>query len=150
MNTYHFTIFVRDAVFDDSLEDTLYNAGLDDALLCTVDDLVYLEFDRKAPNAKTAISSAFADLNRAGFFDLVLQEKGVSSLAELAKRLNLSRTTLSNYANNKRGGGDFPKPYFGVLSGSALYLWQDVAKWLYAQNKLPQSDYEVALCANEF
>lgn len=150
MNTYHFSIVVRDALFDDTLEDTLFDAGCDDALVCTFDDTVYLEFDRMADNAKSAIQSAFDDLNRAGFYDLILQEKGVSTLAELAKRLGVSRTTLSHYAHGKRGVGNFPKPHFGVLSGTALYLWQDVAKWLYSQDKITKSDYEVALCASEF
>lgn len=150
MNTYHFTIVVRDAVFDDDLEDKLFNAGLYDALLCTFDDMVYLEFDRQAIDAKTAISTALDNLRQAGFSDLILQERGVSSLAEMAKRLNVSRTTLTNYANNKRGAGNFPKPVYGILSGSALYAWAEVASWLYKQGKLPQSDYEVAVNANLF
>lgn len=150
MNTYHFTIVVRDAVFDDGLEDRLFDVGLDDALLCTLDDTVYLEFDRQSTDAKTAIRTAFDNLHQAGFYDLILQEKGVSSLAEMAKRLNVSRTTLTNYANNKRGAGNFPKPVYGILSGSALYAWTEVASWLYKQGKLPQSDYEVAMNANLF
>lgn len=148
MNTYHFTIIVRDAdAFDDELDDKLFVAGCDDALVCRMDDVVYLEFDREASCAKSAIDSAFDNLNQAGFYDLVLQETGVSSLAEMAKRIGVSRTTLSNYAHAKRGGGNFPKPVYGVLSGSALYAWHEVADWLYQQGKLPQTDYEVATVA---
>lgn len=148
MNIYHFTIVVRDATFDDNLEDVLFQAGCDDALLCQTDDVVYLEFDREAENAQSAMESAFINLNRAGFYDLILQEKGVSSLAEMAKRLGMSRATLSNYARAKRGDGHFPKPVYGVLSGSALYEWSEVAEWLYRHEKLSQTDYEVAMSAN--
>ncbi len=151
MNTYHFTIIVRDAdAFDDDLDDKLFVAGCDDALVCRMDDVVYLEFDREAVDAKTAMTTAFNDLNQAGFSDLVLQEKGVSSLAEMAKRIGVSRTTLSNYAHAKRGSGSFPKPVYGVLSGSALYAWHEVADWLYKQDKLPQADYEVATTATTY
>ena len=151
MNTYHFTIIVRDAnAFDDTLDDTFFMAGCDDALVCRMDNVVYLEFDREATDAKTAITSAFNDLKQAGFNDLILQEKGVSSLSEMAKRLGVSRTTLSNYALAKRGNGDFPKPVYGVLSGSALYAWHEVAGWLYHQNKIPKTDYDVAKAAIAF
>lgn len=146
VNTYHFTIIVRDAnAHDDSLDDVLFECGCDDALICRMDNVVYLEFDRTADNAKTAIMSAFDDLHKAGFDDLIVQEHGVSSLAEMAKRLGVSRATMSHYAHHKRGGGNFPKPVAGVLSGSALYLWREVAEWLYGQGKLSQADYEVAM-----
>lgn len=145
MNTYHFTIIVRDAnAHDDNLDDVLFGCGCDDALLCRMDNVVYLEFDRTAENATTAIATAFDDLHQAGFHDLILQEHGVSSLSEIAKRLGVSRATMSHYANDKRGMGNFPKPVAGVLSGSALYLWREVAEWLYKQGKLSQADYDVA------
>ncbi|MDO4223791.1 MAG: XRE family transcriptional regulator [Acinetobacter sp.] len=146
MNTYHFTVIVRDAdVADVGLDDHLFEHHCDDALICRMDNVVYLEFDREAETAQNAIDSAFENLKQAGFSDLILQEQGVSSLAEMAKRLGVSRTTMSNYAHNKRGQGNFPKPVAGVLSGSALYAWREVAEWLYQQNKLSKADYDVAL-----
>ena len=151
MNNYHFTVVVRDARSDLSvLEDKFFEAGCDDALVCSYNDTIYLEFDREATAAKNAITSAFNDLKQAGFNDLILQEKGVSSLSEMAKRLGVSRTTLSNYAHAKRGNGDFPKPVYGVLSGSALYAWHEVAGWLYHQNKIPKTDYNIAKAAIAF
>ncbi|STZ09144.1 Uncharacterised protein [Moraxella caprae] len=151
MNTYHFNIIIRDANSQDStLEDRLFEAGCDDALVCRLDELVYLEFDRASDSAKAAIASAFDDLHKAGFYDLILQEKGVSSLSEMAKRLGVSRMTLSHYANGTRGMGNFPKPVAGVLSGSLLYAWHEVADWLYQQNKISQPDYDVAKAAGVF
>jgi AcrR family transcriptional regulator len=148
MNTYHFTVAVRDARADmDDLEDRLFAAGCDDALVCSHNQAVYLEFDRQAKTAKQAIKTALANIRAAGFTQLVVQESGVSSLAEIAARAGMSRAAFSLYAKNKRGDGNFPPPVYGVSSGSALYSWPEVAAWLYKQGKLPQSQYEVALAS---
>lgn len=148
MKTYHFTIVVRDASLDTAdLEDKLFEAGCDDALICSYNNTVYLEFDREADNAETAITSAMSDIKTAGFADLVIQEGGVSSLAEMAERAGLSRMAMSNYANQKRGDGNFPKPVYGVTSGSGLYQWSEVAEWLFHQGKIDKTNYDVAKVA---
>lgn len=145
MNTYHFTIVVRDARADmANLEDKLFEAGCDDALVCSYNQSVYLEFDREADSAEVAIKTALADIRAAGFSQLVVQETGVASLAEMAERAGITRAALSLYAKNKRGDGSFPSPVYGLSSGSALYPWPEVAAWLYKQGKLPQAQYEVA------
>ncbi|MEX5538901.1 hypothetical protein ABFV54_27725, partial [Pseudomonas syringae] len=62
MDMYHFTIVIRDARYQLSdLEDRLFEAGCDDALLCSYNDTVYLEFDREAESAEIAIKSALQD-----------------------------------------------------------------------------------------
>lgn len=150
MNSYHFTIVVRDALLTmTDLEDKFFEVGCDDALVCSYDDTVYLEFDREAENAETAITSAITDIKMAGFHDLVIQEGGVSSLAEMAERAGLTRMAMSNYAHQKRGDGNFPKPVYGVTSGSGLYQWAEVAEWLYSQGKLDKPQYEVAKVARQ-
>ncbi len=147
MNVYHFTVLIRDASPDlPDLEDRLYEAGCDDALVCRLNSTVYLEFDREAESAHQALHSAMANLQAAGFSDLVVQESGVSTLAEIAARAGVTRAALSLYAKNKRGDGHFPAPMYGVASGSALYLWPEVAAWLYRQGRLGHTDYELA-CA---
>lgn len=146
MNTYHFSILIRDANKNtDFLEDRLYEAGCDDALICFYNQNVYLEFDRTAENAKIAVQSAFSDIQKAGFSDLILQEAGVSSLSEIASRTGLTRAALSNYANGKRAK-DFPSPLYGVASGSALYSWREVAHWLYHHQQLSETQLELAEC----
>lgn len=145
MNIYHFTIVVRDAYMDiPDIEDKFYEAGCDDALLCNYNDTVYLEFDREADDAEQAIKSALENIRSIGFKQLIVQESGVSTLSEMAERAGLSRAALSQYAKNKRGCGNFPKPIYGVASGSALYSWAEVAEWLYKQGKLAQTHYDVA------
>lgn len=144
MNLYHFTVLIRDANKQtENLEDRLFESGCDDALICYHNQTVYLEFDREAENAKIAIDSALENIRNAGFADLVVQESGYSSLAEIAQRSGLSRATISNYANGKRYS-DFPAPVYGVASGSALYSWREVARWLFNHQQLSPAQAELA------
>lgn len=86
MNTCHFTIVIRDARTDTpGLEDRLFTAGCDDALVCSHNKTVYLEFDREADSAEIAIRSALDNIRAADFNDPVIQEAGVSPLAEVAR-----------------------------------------------------------------
>lgn len=148
MDTYHFTVVVRDAYIDmPDIEDKFYEAGCDDALLCSYNGMVYLEFDREAESAEQAIQSALSNIHAVGFNELIVQESGVSTLSEMAERAGLTRQALSQYAKSKRGSGDFPKPMYGVASGSALYSWAEVAEWLYKQGKLAKTQYDVARVA---
>lgn len=148
MNNYHFTIVVRDARSDLSeLEDKFFEAGCDDALLCSYNGTVYLEFDREAESAEIAIKSALENIQSLGYKDLVVEEKGFSTLAEMAERAGMTRQALSLYAQNKRGDGSFPKPMYGLASKSTMYSWPEVATWLFEQGKLNRSHYEVANAA---
>ena len=148
MNTYHFTIIVRDAnACDDTLDDTFFMAGCDDALVCRMDNVVYLEFDREAENAEQAIHSALDNIRSLGFHDLIVEEQGYSTLAVMAERAGMTRQALSLYAQNKRGDGNFPRPMYGLASRSAMYFWPEVATWLFNQGKLHKNHYEVARTA---
>lgn len=150
MSLYHFSVLIRDA--DKSmpdLEDKLFEAGCDDALICFYNQSVYLEFDRNAESAQAAVQSAIENIRQAGFFDLVLQESGVSSLSEIASRSGLTRAAISHYANGKRAK-DFPRPIYGVASGSALYSWKEVANWLYQHQKISKAQWEIAECDVRF
>ncbi|MGH9334471.1 MAG: hypothetical protein ACRD21_12055, partial [Vicinamibacteria bacterium] len=46
---------------DSRLEDALYEAGCDDAILAFRNGVAYLEFDREAPSLEDAILSAIRD-----------------------------------------------------------------------------------------
>lgn len=145
MKNYHFTVVVRDARANLSeLEDKFFEAGCDDALLCSYNDTIYLEFDREADNAEQAVSSALNDIRSLGFHDLIVEEQGYSTLAEMAERAGMTRQALSLYAQNKRGDGNFPRPMYGLASKSAMYFWPEVATWLFNQGKLHKNHYEVA------
>jgi hypothetical protein len=51
----------------DALADALYEAGCDDPMLCCVDSVVSLDFDRLAASLGEAIGSAVDEVGRAGF-----------------------------------------------------------------------------------
>ncbi len=145
MKTYHFTIVIRDARFDmDDLEDRLFEAGCDDALICSYNNTVYLEFDRESVSAEQAMKSAIENIKSAGFKELLIEEQGFSTLSEMAERAGLSRQALSLYAQNKRGDGHFPTPVYGLATKTALYSWPEVATWLYNKGKLDKEQYDVA------
>ena len=84
MNTYHFTIVIRDTVSSADIEDCLYEAGCSDALVCWRDRVPYLEFDREAIDAKTAVHSALDDIRRANHIEPT-DKKGNGRVIQLAK-----------------------------------------------------------------
>jgi transcriptional regulator with XRE-family HTH domain len=67
------------------------------------------------------ITSALADIRKLGFNDLIVEEHGFATLAEMAERANLTRQALSLYALGKRGKGQFPRPMYGLLHRSLHY-----------------------------
>jgi len=150
MNKYQFTLVLGDATSDTmDLEDRLYEAGCDDALMCSYNQTVYLEFDRLAGNVARAILSARNDIQRAGFRVASIQEGGYASMAEMAERAGLSRAALNNYAKGTRGDGDFPAPVYGIASSSPLFSWPEVATWLHSKKKLAATAFEVASVATK-
>jgi len=67
MKTYLFTIYLRGLDdISEELADRLYEAGCDDCLPCSGNGLAYARFSREAATLDAAISSALADLARAG------------------------------------------------------------------------------------
>jgi hypothetical protein len=66
--THSFTLFLRGlSGLSDKLENALFEAGCNDALLGTCDGVVYLDFDREAPSFIRAVDSAIRDVNKAGY-----------------------------------------------------------------------------------
>lgn len=66
MKKFSFTIFIRDLSSSDiCIEDRLFAAGCNDALVCLINDDIYLEFQRTAENLDLAINSAIKDIEKA-------------------------------------------------------------------------------------
>ena len=59
-------IFSGPSELTQKLEDPLYEAGCSDALLGIQDGAVFLDFNREAPSFRIALTSAIADVERAG------------------------------------------------------------------------------------
>lgn len=66
MKKFNFTIFIRDLNTSDiCIEDRLFKYGCNDALVCSTNDNIYLEFMIEAETLDFAIHSAIQDIERA-------------------------------------------------------------------------------------
>lgn len=81
---FDFTIYFTDLnTTDKCIEDRLFESDCDDALLCSINDNLYLEFMRAAENIDIAILSAIENIQLAGCkFDQILVENEVYTLVE--------------------------------------------------------------------
>lgn len=121
-----------------NLEDALFEAGCDDALLSFRGGIAYLDFDREAENLETAIISAIDQVENTGLGLKVkrVEPSDLVTSAEIARRLNRSRQSIQQLISGSRGVADFPLPIAGVTSKTMLWSWQEVAKWFLEKGKL--------------
>lgn len=135
--TFQFTLVLKH-VSDktDNLEDSLFEAGCDDALINYRNGAVYLEFDRESTNLEDAVVSAIKDVRSASIeIDVsYVSPENLVTEAEIAKRLNMSRQTVSLWIKGERREG-FPSPVMRLSEKSPLWRWDEVAVWLFA-NKI--------------
>jgi len=65
--TYAFTLQVSGIdPRQEKYEDTLYEAGCDDALVAVIDGVLFLDFHREAASFEQAVQSARRNVERAG------------------------------------------------------------------------------------
>lgn len=139
LEAYEFTL-VLDGVDDqtEGLEDQLFDAGCDDALINFRNGTVYLDFNREASSVEDAVISAIKDVENSTLVVKVisiLPDDQVSA-AEIAKRLNKSRQIVSLWVKRERRQGlPFPNPISKLTDTSPMWRWYDVVNWLY-QNQL--------------
>ncbi len=77
MKNYIFTLVLEKTALDkNKIEDALYEAGCDDALLSFYGDIPHLDFDRKAVSLEESIRLATEDVSLTGL--LVLEIKMTS------------------------------------------------------------------------
>lgn len=97
-SVYQFTLVLKNVDEKTAgLEDSLYEAGCDDALINYRNSAVYLEFDREAGSLEDAVVSAIKNV-RSATIDADVASVAPENLvteSEIAKRLNLSRQTIS-------------------------------------------------------
>ena len=131
--SYQFTLVLKnvlDKIVD--LEDSLYEAGCDDALINYRNGAVYLEFDREASSLEDAVISAIKDI-RSATVDVDVASVAPENLvteSEIAKRLNVSRQTVSLWIKGERRES-FPPPVMRLSEKSPLWQWNDVVIWLF-------------------
>ena len=149
MKKHEFTLVLEAPTgLDAGLEDALYEAGCDDALLSFRSGIAYLDFEREAENLENAIISAIDQVERIGFGLSVkrVEPSDIVTSAEIARRLNRSRQSVQQLISGSRGSADFPLPIAGVTTKTMLWSWLEVTRWFLEKGKLDDEDiYKSAL-----
>lgn len=127
---------------NESMEDALYEAGCDDALLGTRNGVPFLDFDREAASLADAIRSAIRAVERAGLGARVVRVEpdDLVSASEIARRMTRSRESIRQCAEGTRGPGGFPAPVSSVRGTSPIWRWAEVAEWFAAGGRKGRVD----------
>lgn len=141
---YQFSL-VLDGVDDATpgLEDILFEAGCDDALINYKNGTVYLDFDREGDSLEQVIISAIkaVESTNTGAKIVSVAPEHLVNLSEIADRVSMSRQAVSLFVLGERGTKDFPKPVLKIANKSPLWRWSVVADWFYKQHKI--KDHEI-------
>ena len=135
--TYEFTLVLKN--IDENtpdLEDSLYEAGCDDALIHFRNGAVYLDFEREASSIEEAVISAIKNV-KSSTVDAEVASVAPENLvteSEIAKRLNKSRQTVSLWIKGERRKS-FPHPVMRLSEKSPLWSWSEIVTWIY-DNKI--------------
>ncbi|MEX2344749.1 MAG: hypothetical protein WD604_03990 [Balneolaceae bacterium] len=141
MEVHEFTLVIEtpDGLID-GLEDTLFEAGCDDATLSFRKGIAYLDFDREAGDLESAVISAIQQVEQTEL-NLWVKRVEPSDLvtgSEIARRLGRSRQSVQQLISGTRGEGDFPLPVAGVTTKTMLWSWQEVTGWFFKNGKLKE------------
>jgi hypothetical protein len=146
---YDFTLIL--AGIDDltgEVCDALYEAGCDDATLGMQDGRGYLTFTREAASLKDAVLSAIQDVRKAkiGAEVIRLDVCDLVTQSDIARRTGRSRQVIHQYITGERGPKGFPAPACHITDeeGSALWLWCDVAQWLWVNDMISEAELNEA------
>ena len=140
MKTFSFTIIASGLDPNASdFEDRFFEAGCDDATIVLQKGAIILEFDREAKNLSHALASAMRDVEMAGARVEHVEPDHLVNLSDIAVRAGVTRAAASLYATGQRGS-DFPAPVARVTTDSALWDWEEVARWLYRHRRLSLAD----------
>jgi len=135
--TFEFTLVLKnvDETTPD-LEDSLYEAGCDDALINFRNGAVYLDFDREAVSLEEAVISAIKAVKSSSVDAEVasVAPENLVTESEIAKRLNKSRQIISLWIKGERRKL-FPHPVMRLAEKSPLWSWSEVVTWLF-DNKI--------------
>ena len=148
-NLYQFTLLL-DGVDEKTpnVEDSLFEAGCDDALVNFKNGAIYLDFDREGDDLESTIISAIKDIESAkiGAMIVSVAPEHLVSLSDIAERVSITRQAVSLLMQGTRGAGNFPKPILKISNKSPLWRWSAVAEWFYQQGKI--RDHAVIDSAN--
>ena len=141
---YEFTL-VLTGVDDQTvhLEDQLFEAGCDDALINFRNGTVYLDFQREAGSLEEAVISAIRAIesSEVGARIISVLPDNVVSEADIAKRLEKGRQIVSLWTKReRRASKPFPDPILKLSDKSPMWRWYDVVQWLFQQRLINDQD----------
>lgn len=145
---YEFTLLLYGiSDLTEEVENALFEAGCSDATLSIQYGACCLEFCRESSSLLEAIMSAISNIHLAklkGVYVLQVDECNLVTQAEIARRIDRSRQTISYYISGKRGPGGFPPPVCHITDESPLWRWCEVSYWLAANDMIPPGEREEA------
>lgn len=137
--TYQFTLILNNVDENTpNLEDSLYEAGCDDALINFREGAVYLDFDREGTSLEDSVIQAIHDVESASIGAKVINvtPEDLVTESEVAARLHLKRQAVSLWIKKqRRTSTPFPKPIMKLSERSPLWRWREIVEWLY-RNKM--------------
>jgi len=141
---YIFTLVLTNVSEDTpNLEDSLFEAGCDDALINYRNGTVFLDFDRQAPSLDYAIMSAIKNVESSSVKARVasVAPEDLVTESEAAERLKKPRQTISLWIQGKRRTAQpFPMPVMKLASRSPLWRWHEIITWLYDQKIIKEKE----------
>lgn len=133
--TFQFTLVLKNADEDTvNLEDKLYQAGCDDALINYRNGAVYLDFDRKACSLEEAVMTAIKEVESSSIGAIVVHVAPEDFVTEsdIAKRLHIKRQTVFLWIKRERHNKiPFPKPIMKLSEKSPFWKWREITEWLF-------------------
>jgi hypothetical protein len=136
----------------EDFESRFFDSGCDDATVSFQKGHIILDFARVAPSIVEAITTAVECAEKAGARIDRIEPDPLVSLSDIASRVGMTRSALTQYAKGQRRNGDFPAPVVRVTSDSPLWEWSTVARWFCKEQKLDQSiavEAEAVRASNE-
>ncbi|MFO1257123.1 MAG: hypothetical protein U1E78_01680 [Gammaproteobacteria bacterium] len=146
MKDIHEFTLVLDGVDETTqgLEDTLFEAGCDDALINFRNGTVYLDFEREQDSLENAVLSAIRAVEGCGLGAKVIRilPDDLVSISDIAKRLDKDRQLVSLWVKGERRqkGLAFPPPVLKLSEKSPMWRWYSVVKWLNDQNIIQDNE----------
>jgi hypothetical protein len=146
MKNYEFTLNIGNiSILNNedllNVSTVLYDGPCADSFVSSIDEAMYIEFERKAVSLEAAIIQAIKDVESTKNYNLVVTsvEGDFVSLGEAAEATGISKSTLSKYKKGVFGGGGFPSPARKIAKKDPLWRLWDIATWLYAKGKISEN-----------
>ncbi len=134
MKSFEFTLLTEATHPKDGeeVENALFHAGCDDALLLRRDGVWCLDFEREAESLLPAVLDAIDAVEGAGVGLVVVRvaPDEMVTATEIAMRTKRTRESVRLWAAGRRGSGGFPVPVRGVRAKTRLWRWSEVVAWM--------------------